>query len=153
MRGEAIASAPFPPSCGAGQDSVTLGKASVALADPSKVKDLPMYHKRRDAAQNVLNHLKDAEAAIDEAVTKVASLAACMPTSRIAANLAAEVGHEALANAMGACQSLVEARARIVETHQSLAATSVAIGLPLRAFGPLEDKESARLQVVESQAA
>lgn len=122
-------------------------------ARPPNAKDLQMYHKRRDAAQNVAKHLIEAEAAIDEAVIKVSALAACIPTSRLAANLAAEVGHEALAGTMGVCQSLVEARARIVETHQSLAATSEAIGLPPRAFGPLPDKQSAHLEVVESKAA
>lgn len=111
-----------------------------------------MYHKRKNAAQAVADHLIAAEAAIDHAVNKVAALAACMPASRLAANIAAEIGHDALAGAMESCRSLVEARAAIVKTHQSLAAASETIGIPTRAFGPLPNKNSA-LELVDSQAA
>lgn len=114
-----------------------------------------MYHKRKDAAQKVADHLIAAEAAIDDAVNKVAALAACMPAQRLAANIAAEVGQDALASAMETCRSLVEARGKIVETHQSLAVASEAIGIPPHAFGPVPEKPKAAhsLQVVTAKAA
>ena len=99
-----------------------------------------MFRKRMDAARTISDHLLAAEAAIDEAVAKVATLAAVMPAQRIAANIAAEVGHDALEGAMSACQALVDARARIVVTHQALAQARDAMRLSPKAFGPLPGK-------------
>ena len=115
-----------------------------------------MLHKRRKAAQDIVTHLLAAEAAIDDAVNKTAALAACMPNARLDANLAAEIGHDALAGAMQSCQALVEARAQIVETHRRLAVASERIGVPARAFGPVPNKPpsgSAELHVVTATAA
>ena len=114
-----------------------------------------MFHKRQKAAQDIATHLLAAEAAIDEAVNRAAALAACMPTARITANLAAEVGHDALAGVMGSCHALVEARAQMVETHRRLAAASESIGIHPRAFGPSPEKPEMGkdLQLVQSQVA
>lgn len=124
-----------------------------------------MFHKRMNAAQNIADHLIAAEAAIDDAVAKVATLAAVMPAQRLAANVAAEVGHDALEGALSAAQALVDARARIVVTHQALAAARDAMRLSPKSFGPLpgkpedgegegeDKKENGRLSLVGSRAA
>lgn len=124
-----------------------------------------MFRKRMEAAQNIADHLIAAEAAIDDAVAKVATLAAVIPVQRIAANVAAEVGHDALAGAMATAQALIDARARIVTTHKALAEARDAMRLPVKAFGPLpgkpeedDDKDkqcppNGRLALVGSRAA
>lgn len=99
-----------------------------------------MPRTRQIIAQRVADRLFAAESAIDLALTRAAELNASMPAARTDARLPAMVGQEALDKAAGAFASLVEARRRMVEAHQSLDATRAQIGLREVAAGDLIPK-------------
>lgn len=88
-----------------------------------------MPRLRQAIAQKVADRLFAVESAIDEALTRAAELTAAMPQARTEARLPAMIGQDALDRATEAFVALVEARRRIVETHQSLDETREQIGL------------------------
>ncbi len=96
-----------------------------------------MLKERRLAAETVAEQLFAAEAAIDAAIAAVASLTASMPKARMDANLAPMIGHDAMMSASRTVSSLMEARAGICATHESLAVAQRQIGLGAVAFGSL----------------
>jgi hypothetical protein len=102
-----------------------------------------MFTKRRNAAQAVIDRLIAAENGIDDALSLATDLTGFMPKARISADLAAEVGHDAIALSNEACQHLVMARSAMVQTHQKLAEVLDEIGLKTSAFGGLMGKPSA----------
>ena len=116
-----------------------------------------MLNQRLNAAREIAEQLIAAERAIDTAVSQVATLTARMPLARMEANLAAEVGHEALARSAGSMTALLEARREIIATHAALAEAKDLIGLRTVAVGGLEykgpTKPAAHLTVVENAAA
>ena len=69
-----------------------------------------MLNQRLQAAREIAEQLIAAERAIDNAVAQVAALTACMPLARMEANIAAQVGHEALVRTAGSMTSLIERR-------------------------------------------
>lgn len=99
-----------------------------------------MLKQRREAAENLANRLFETEAAIDEAIRKMADLTGYMPVARETANLSAVIGQDALTNAAQALSSLIIARGQIVDTHNSLAETRDQIGLRTMAMGGGFDK-------------
>jgi hypothetical protein len=101
-----------------------------------------MLTQRLKAGQDIANCLIAAETAIDQALASAATLAAMMPTARLEAGVAAEVGQEAMEFAAKTCASLFEARAAVVATHQELAKTKDAIGLRTFNLGALVPKAS-----------
>jgi hypothetical protein len=101
-----------------------------------------MLAQRRKAGQDIANCLIAAEAAIDHALASAATLAAMMPTARLEAGVAAEVGQEAMEFAAKTCAALFEARASVVATHKELAKTKDAVGLRTFAMGGLMPKAS-----------
>ncbi|WP_243395666.1 hypothetical protein [Sphingomonas oleivorans] len=115
-----------------------------------------MLSKRREAAQQVVNHLMATEAAIDLALVRAAELFGSLPTARLHANIAAEVGHGAIEQMTETVVALVRARGQIVATHRELAETRDQIGLRTVSFGGLAEKAAARpshLELVERTAA
>jgi hypothetical protein len=88
-----------------------------------------MLRKRREAAQKVAERLWAVEEAIDVALTRAAELNAVMPAARTDARLPAMIGQDALDRATEALALLVQARRRMVETHQSLDEARAQIGL------------------------
>lgn len=88
-----------------------------------------MPRLRQEVAQRVADRLFAVESAIDIALTRAAELTAAMPRARTEARLPAMIGQNALDRATEAFVALVEARRRIVETHQSLDETRQQIGL------------------------
>jgi len=102
-----------------------------------------MLNVRRQAAQEVADRLIAAENAIDLALQRTAELAGYMPQARHKANLAAEVGQEALERAIGTISVLVQARREIVATHKELAVTQGRVGLAAFAMGGGMDKSAA----------
>lgn len=88
-----------------------------------------MPRTRQAVAQKVADRLFALENAIDVALTRAAELNAAMPQARGEARLPAMVGQEALDRAAETFSSLVQARRRVVETHQSLDQTRLQIGL------------------------
>ena len=99
-----------------------------------------MPRLRQAVAQNVADRLFAVESAIDVALTRAAELTAAMPAARTEARLPAMVGQAALDRATSAFVALVEARRRIVETHQSLDETRQQIGLREVDSGDIKEK-------------
>jgi hypothetical protein len=94
-----------------------------------------MPRLRQEVAQKVADRLFAVEAAIDIALTRAAELTAAMPQARTEARLPAMMGQGALDRATETFVALVEARRRIIETHQSLDETRQQIGLQEIAAG------------------
>lgn len=114
-----------------------------------------MLNARLAAANEVAALLKSSELAIDEAVTQVSMLTACMPRVRVEANFAAEVGHEAIERAAASFAKLIDARREIIAAHQELSAVQGRIGLAAFAIGGLGSKDPANttgLALVEEAA-
>ena len=88
-----------------------------------------MPRTRQAVAQKVADRLFALENAIDIALTRAAELNASMPEARSEARLPAMIGQDALDKAAEAFTSLVLARRRVVETHQSLDEARMQIGL------------------------
>ena len=88
-----------------------------------------MLKQRRMAAEHVAGALFDAEAAIDEAITKAATLTGVMPLLRKQAGASALIGQDALERATAAMMALAEARRAIVDTHRELSVVQKQIGL------------------------
>jgi hypothetical protein len=88
-----------------------------------------MPRLRQEVAQKVADRLFAVESAIDLALTRAAELNAAMPQARTEARLPAMIGQDAFDRAAEAFTALVQARSRIVATHQSLDEARVQIGL------------------------
>ncbi|MFN3945313.1 MAG: hypothetical protein ACK4K7_10320 [Allosphingosinicella sp.] len=116
-----------------------------------------MLKQRKEAAQQVADRLFAAEQAIDEALARAAELNAAMPAARSRANLAAQVGQDALEAAAESFAALVRARHQIVEAHRRLDAAKTQIGLRTVAIGGGMEKppmgRAAHLSIVDGAAA
>lgn len=99
-----------------------------------------MPRTRQAVAQKVADRLFALEHAIDLALTRAAELNAAMPEARGEARLPAMIGQDALDKAAETFSSLVQARRRVVETHQSLDEARAQIGLHEVATGDLVPK-------------
>jgi hypothetical protein len=97
--------------------------------------------KRRIVAHQVADQLFAAEAAIDSALSAVASLTAMLPNARIDANLSAVVGQNVIDRTTETIVALAEARRGIVETHRELHEVQHQIGLGALALGGVDKPE------------
>lgn len=88
-----------------------------------------MLKERRMVAEQIASALFEAEAAIDAALAKTATLTGVMPALRKQAGASALVGQEAVERASQAIMALAEARRAIVETHKELDTAKGYIGL------------------------
>lgn len=88
-----------------------------------------MLKQRRMVAEQIAGALFEAEAAIDEAISKTAMLTGVMPSLRKQAGASALVGQDAVERASQAIMALAEARRAIVETHKELSIAQAQIGL------------------------
>jgi len=79
-----------------------------------------------------------AESAIDQALIETATLAAALPAARANAWLSAVTGQRAFERTAGAISALAEARAHIVQTHNTLTALARKLGLDALAVGPVD---------------
>lgn len=79
-----------------------------------------------------------AESAIDQALIETATLAAALPTARADAWLSAVTGQRAFAGTAATISALAEARAHIVQTHNTLTALARKLGLDALAVGPVD---------------
>jgi hypothetical protein len=96
---------------------------------------------RQTISAAVAARLHSAEAAIDVALTETAQLAALLPAARTEAYLSAVTGQKAFDGAAASIAALAEARARIVDTHNTLAAVARKMGLETVAVGILDKPE------------
>ncbi len=100
-----------------------------------------MLKQRRAIAENIADALFQAEAAIDAALSKTATLTGVMPSMRAQAGLSALIGQGAVERASQAIMALTEARRAIVETHKELSLAQGQIGLgAVRMEGDMGDK-------------
>ena len=88
-----------------------------------------MLKQRRMVAEQIAGALFEAEAAIDAAISKTATLTGVMPELRRQAGASALIGQEAVERASQAIMALAEARRAIVETHKELSVVQTQIGL------------------------
>lgn len=79
-----------------------------------------------------------AEAAIDQALSETAFLAAALPSARADAYLSAVTGQRAFDGAAASISALAEARSHLIQTHNTLAAVARKLGLDTLAIGPLD---------------
>lgn len=96
---------------------------------------------RQTISATVAARLHSAEAAIDAALAETAQLAALLPSARTEAYLSAVTGQKAFDGAAASIAALAEARARIVDTHNALAAVARKMGLETVAVGILDKPE------------
>lgn len=92
-------------------------------------------------SEAVAARLHSAEAAIDTALAETAQLAALLPVARSEAYVSAVTGQKAFDGAAASIGALAEARARIVDTHNALAAVARKMGLDTLAVGILDKPE------------
>ncbi|MDP1911844.1 hypothetical protein [Brevundimonas sp.] len=93
---------------------------------------------RLSVGEALAARLYAAESAIDQALIETATLAAALPTARAEAWLSAVTGQRAFAGAAATISALSDARAHIVQTHNTLTALARNLGLEALAVGPLD---------------
>jgi len=94
-----------------------------------------MLNERLSAAKKIASELHQAEDAIDEAMIRIAQLAATLPAARRDINMSAIVGQEALAKVAHALAAAGEVRQLLTDAHISLTVTQKQVGLGTRMFG------------------
>ena len=109
--------------------------------------------KRREVAQSVADSVLAAENGIDDAITLASALNAHLPDARKSAQLAAEVGNDAIVAVAKALRHLARARTAMVEAHQGLAKVQEMIGLGALSFGGAYGKPTAGQLSIVSDAA
>lgn len=101
--------------------------------------------KRRIMANKVAAQLFETEAAIDQALGKIAGLAGLLPHARMESRLSAVVGQSAFESIARSLTALTEARREIVDTHHRLVDMQNEAGLRHVTFGeqdkPIEGAE------------
>lgn len=91
--------------------------------------------KRKILGHKIADQLFAAEAAIDAALSAVATLTAMLPTARIEANLSAVVGQGVFDRSCQTIAALTDARRGIVETHRELSDVQLKVGLGAVSLG------------------
>ena len=76
-----------------------------------------MLKERLVAAERIAAELHDAEHAVDQAIVKIAQLAATLPIARIDTKMSAIVGQEAVAKVTQAVAAAAGARRRGLAQH------------------------------------
>jgi hypothetical protein len=94
-----------------------------------------MLKQRRMVAEQIAGALFEAEAAIDAALAKTATLTGIMPALRREAGASALIGQDAVERASQAIAALADARRAIVETHKELSVAQTQMGLGAVAIG------------------
>jgi len=93
---------------------------------------------RLSVGEALAARLYAAESAIDQALIETATLAAALPAARADAWLSAVTGQRAFAGAAATISALSDARAHIVQTHNTLTAIARKLGLDSLAVGPVD---------------
>ena len=93
---------------------------------------------RLSVGEALATRLFAAESSIDRAMVETATLAAALPAARADAWLSAVTGQRAFDGTAAAITALAEARAHIIQTHNTLGAVARKLGLETLAGGPLD---------------
>ena len=94
-----------------------------------------MLNERVSAGKKIAAELHLAEDAIDEAMIRIAQLAATLPTARRDTNMSAIVGQSAMAKVAHALAAAGEVRQLLTDAHLALTVTQKEVGLGTRMFG------------------
>lgn len=94
-----------------------------------------MLNERVSAAKKIATELHRAEDAIDEAMIRIAHLAATLPTARRETNMSAIVGQEAMSKVAHALAAAGDVRQLLTDAHLALTVTQKEVGLGTRMFG------------------
>ncbi len=94
-----------------------------------------MLNERVSAAKRIASELHQAEDAIDEAMIRIANLAATLPTARRDTNMSAIVGQDAMAKIANALAATGQVRQLLTDAHLALTVTQKEVGLGARMFG------------------
>lgn len=98
---------------------------------------------RQTVGEALSGRLFATETAIDAALAEAAGLVAMLPAARAEAYLSAVTGQRAFDGAAAAISALTQARAHMVDTHNTLSALARKLGLETFAMGPLDKPEDA----------
>jgi dGTP triphosphohydrolase len=104
-----------------------------------------MLNERVSAAKKIASDLHQAEDAIDEAMIRIAQLAATLPTARRDTNMSAIVGQAAMSKVANALAAAGEVRQLLTDAHLALTVTQKEVGLGTRMFGAGVKPASAKL--------
>jgi hypothetical protein len=113
-----------------------------------------MLKERIKAAQRIAADLHEAENAIDDAIIKIARLAATLPVARIETRMSAIVGQDAVSKVTQAVAAAGNVRQMITEAHHALGETQKQVGLGARMFGaglPKPPSASANIPIPQNQ--
>jgi dGTP triphosphohydrolase len=94
-----------------------------------------MLNQRVSAAKKIASDLHLAEDAIDEAMIRIAQLAATLPAARRETNMSAIVGQAAMSKVANALAAAGEVRQLLTDAHLALTVTQKEVGLGARMFG------------------
>jgi hypothetical protein len=94
-----------------------------------------MLKDRIKAAQRIAADLHEAENAIDDAIIKIARLAATLPVARFETRMSAMVGQDAVTKVTQAVAAAGNVRQMITDAHHALGETQKQVGLGTRMFG------------------
>jgi hypothetical protein len=94
-----------------------------------------MLKDRIKAAQRIAADLHEAENAIDDAIIKIARLAATLPVARFETRMSAMVGQDAVTKVTQAVAAAGNVRQMITDAHYALGETQKQVGLGTRMFG------------------
>lgn len=94
-----------------------------------------MLNQRLSGAKKIASELHQAEDAIDEAMIRIANLAATLPTVRRDTNMSAIVGQEAMSKVANALAAAGDVRQLLTDAHLALTVTQKQVGLGTRMFG------------------
>lgn len=94
-----------------------------------------MLKQRVAAAKRIATDLHEAEQAIDEAIIKIARLAATLPAARFDTNMSAIVGQDAVAKVTQAVAIAGNVRQMLTDAHVALSETQKQVGLGARMLG------------------
>lgn len=93
---------------------------------------------RLSVGEALAARLYAAESAIDQALIETATLAAALPAARAEAWLPAVTGQRAFEGTAAAVNALAQARAHMIQTHNTLTAVARKLGLDALAVGPVD---------------
>ena len=105
-----------------------------------------MLNERVSAAKKIASDLHQAEDAIDEAMIRIAQLAATLPTARRDTNMSAIVGQTAMSKVANALAAAGEVRQLLTDAHLALTVTQKEVGLGTRMFGAGVKPAAAKLR-------
>jgi hypothetical protein len=99
-----------------------------------------MTNHKTDFATMIAGRLRDAEHALDQALSDVALLSHDFTRHRADAGFAPQSGHQAFLDIQAGVAAMTEARTRLIAAHDRFAREAKVLGVQWTATGPWEQK-------------